>query len=466
MNSLPAVPTAADRYEDTHLLMDVVDTMRHEKMDNDRLAGEEQSDSALIQKVRDIYMAQGLPVTEAMIRQGLELMKSRRFEFMPPRASMGLSLARIYVTRGTWGPRLALRTAAATALALVVAGTFWAVSAARQADWRQDAQTSVATEQHVRSEQRTLLQRVKTTPAVPQPVADHLRQARTALSESERSLATLPGLATDEPVRNALYERSADQARAILDRREVLLDSAVAHLRRATLAMAEVASIQIAFRDADVFDRPTPTHLIPLRDRKLLAFQTAAEAGQAAGMKSAVLLFDQALKLDRQRETIVRQVAEATGVNETTLPIQLEDARKALGAGNIAAAADLLADVSEKLQILPLSYTLRVVDEQGSRTAVWRYYDGNQTSRSHYILVDAIDATGKPIELSIRSAEDKSLKKTSRFGVRVPQEVYDRIGQDKQSDGVVDQSLFGTKAAGELQPRYEFPILDGMITSW
>ena len=159
-------------------------------------------------------------------------------------------------------------------------------------------------------------------------------------------------------------------------------------------------------------------------------------------------------------------MATITGPDAQALSEALEEAKAALVVGNLSVATTLMDNTASKLEILPLSYTLRIVSEPGEKTGVWRYFDGDRSKRSFYIVVDAVDAAGTPVTLPIESVEDNKIKRTSRFAVRVPENVYNAVGADKTDNGIIDKPVFGHKAPGQMDPSYDFETLGGMITAW
>ena len=56
---------------------------------------------------------------------------------------------------------------------------------------------------------------------------------------------------------------------------------------------------------------------------------------------------------------------------------------------------------------------------------------------------------GKVLRRRIRNAETGKTQTVSTWAERVPQAVYERIQSDKQSDGVLDETLFAVKKPGE-----------------
>lgn len=459
-------PVTTESFDNVQMLMDVVDTVRHARQDDERLMTALDSDEELVAKVRGIYDSQGLPVDEATIRQGLDLMKSRRFEFQPPKPSLALKAAQLYITRAAWGPKFLWSAATVGALATSSVALVLGVSAYRFNAWKDDAAASLQAEAALAGRTLQLSKTVRGLPATPRPVADGAGNARQALNEAERVLVGLPVLPKLAEDREAFYEQDAGAARKLVATREGLLGQAKGRLDEVQKTLTGVAALQVAYRGVAAFDQATPSYLESLRDSLKQQFESAAAVGNAAGMDAAVRQFETALSLDSKRVALAAQVNGLSGASVGVLAGTLAETQSLLVAGNLAAAKGHLDDVAAKLAILPLSYTLRIVSEEGERSGVWRYYDNNRSARSYYIVVDAVDASGAKVTLPITSAEDKQVREVSRFAVRVPEHVYEAVGKDKQADGIVDNDQFGRKAAGELDATYAFETLGGTITQW
>ena len=87
---------------DIMLAMDVVDTLRHQQSMVDRELNTEAYDQALIKKVRKIYAAQGLEVSDEIIDRGVAALRENRFAYTAPKWNFKVALARIYINRGRW----------------------------------------------------------------------------------------------------------------------------------------------------------------------------------------------------------------------------------------------------------------------------------------------------------------------------------------------------------------------------
>ncbi len=96
--------------DEVMLAMDVVDTLRHEQQLVERELASDERDQALIEKVKRMYAAQGLEVTDEVIAAGVAALQENRFAYQaaPPRGPVWL--ANLYVRRNRlakWAAMLA-----------------------------------------------------------------------------------------------------------------------------------------------------------------------------------------------------------------------------------------------------------------------------------------------------------------------------------------------------------------------
>ena len=119
-----------DPLDEVMLAMDVVDTLRHRQDLVERELAGDAREKQLIDKLREIYHQQGIEVTDAVLMEGVKALDESRFVYTPPKPSLGVSLARLYVGRKKWGPAVL-----AIALVLVVGlgGYFFAYRPYQQA---------------------------------------------------------------------------------------------------------------------------------------------------------------------------------------------------------------------------------------------------------------------------------------------------------------------------------------------
>lgn len=142
------------------------------------------------------------------------------------------------------------------------------------------------------------------------------------------------------------------------------------------------------------------------------------------------------------------------------------DGQAALKAGDAAGARQAVAELQALRADLRQSYTLQIVSRPGQRTGVFRVPPNNPSGRNYYLIVEALDADGRPVVIPIRDEELSKTVTASAFGVRVPKSTYDAVAQDKQDDGIVQNNRLGQKARGKLDIDYTLPVQGGMISRW
>jgi hypothetical protein len=94
--------------DDLMLAMDVVDTLRHRASLVERELHAEERDQQLIERLREIYAAQGIEVPDEVLAEGVTALKEDRFTYTPPEPSLSLTLAKVYVNRRRWITPLAI----------------------------------------------------------------------------------------------------------------------------------------------------------------------------------------------------------------------------------------------------------------------------------------------------------------------------------------------------------------------
>ncbi|RYE44987.1 MAG: hypothetical protein EOP24_21665 [Hyphomicrobiales bacterium] len=182
--------------DEVMLAMDVVDTLRHRQDLVERELAGDAREKQLIEKLREIYQQQGIEVTDAVLMEGVKALDESRFVYTPPKPSLGVSLAKLYVGRKKWGP-----AALAIALILVVGlgGYFFAYRPYQQA---QVEGARVELSEKLPAQMDALYQSIFEETKVQQAVteAEQVRtRGKTAAAEGDRTgaeqaIASLTGL--------------------------------------------------------------------------------------------------------------------------------------------------------------------------------------------------------------------------------------------------------------------------------
>jgi hypothetical protein len=66
----------------------------------------EDRDQKLLERLRELYTAQGIEVPEHVLEEGVRALREDRFTYKPPAPGLGVTLARLYIHRARWGKGL------------------------------------------------------------------------------------------------------------------------------------------------------------------------------------------------------------------------------------------------------------------------------------------------------------------------------------------------------------------------
>ena len=129
-------------------------------------------------------------------------------------------------------------------------------------------------------------------------------------------------------------------------------------------------------------------------------------------------------------------------------------------------ARDALEDLDDLRIALEQEYTLRIVNVPNQQTGVWRVPDLNTQAKNYYIIVEAVDPTGRVLEVPIENEETKKTERVTAWGLRVDQATFNAVANDKRDDGIIERDRFGFKERGAIRPSYEMQTTGGAITRW
>jgi hypothetical protein len=135
-------------------------------------------------------------------------------------------------------------------------------------------------------------------------------------------------------------------------------------------------------------------------------------------------------------------------------------------AGDAAQAETAVAQLQTLLSTLQDEYRLQIVNEEGKDTGVWTFPEVNQDARNYYIIVEAIGTDGAVRNMTITNEENGETDTVDHWGVRVSEDVFNTIRDDKLDDGIIQDNILGLKNYGFENVDYIYPVLGGEITQW
>lgn len=420
---LPAVVPAPGQprtsMDELMLAMDIVDTLRHEQSLVERELASTKRDEDFVARVKQIYANQGIDVSDALVRQGVEALKQDRFAYTPPKRTFAVRLAEVWVDRWRWVRRsLIASLVLGIGYAVVAIPNAW-VTARRYRDYTEAAEGLQRAGQAVVRDVDALKNAAEEFDSrAPKSVADHLKKL--AANYYDRRSTFAPALAAAvalEPVGPAEY--AADPR---------------ASYARLGAVDRQLNPVQFAARDLD------------------------------AQMKAGLRLFGAAERFEHvsarlqsmhPAESVTARLAEARS-----------RAEGALAAADDAAASTTVGELERLAASLDLAYTLRIVNREGVQSGVWRYHEDAPGGKNYYLVVEAIDANGQSLTLPITNEETQRIETVSLFALRVPQAEYDKVKADKLDNGLIDEAVVGEKRRGELDVDYRVAVAGGAITEW
>lgn len=186
---------------------------------------------------------------------------------------------------------------------------------------------------------------------------------------------------------------------------------------------------------------------------------------QLADQQARVEITETIPKTLRQAHADVLAVATEDAAKKKADAL-MADGERLVRSGDRAGAKKIGVELAALRDEVAREYTLTIVSRPGESTGVWRRPPGNSTARNYYIIVEAIAPDGRRLTLPIRNEESGATETVTKFGVRVPQNVFEAVAQDKRDDGIVQRNRFGIKRRGMLAVEYQLPSDGGFITKW
>jgi hypothetical protein len=137
--------------------------------------------------------------------------------------------------------------------------------------------------------------------------------------------------------------------------------------------------------------------------------------------------------------------------------VNARDAKKARAA---------VMDLQQIKTDLDIQLTVRIVSRPDEYSGVFRIPDTAPNTRNYYLIVEAVDGSGRAHDLEITSEEDQRTARVDKWGVRIPESVFNAVAADKRDDQIVENAVVGEKPKGKLLPQYHIQGAGGAILEW
>ncbi len=186
-------------------------------------------------------------------------------------------------------------------------------------------------------------------------------------------------------------------------------------------------------------------------------------AGQAEAAR-----IELAERLPAEMDALYQTIFEETKVQQAVVEAeQLRQRGKALAAeGDRDGAAQMLIRLTALRDKLRLEYAVRVVNRPGEDSGFWTFPEINTDATNFYLVVEAVGPDGSALTLPIENEENQVTEEVDKWGIRVPESVYNAVAADKRDDGIIQMDEVGRKSFGFLETEYALPVLGGAVTRW
>lgn len=479
--------------QETLLVMDVVDEMRHRAAELDKINATD--DAALKARLAEIYRQQGIEVSDAVLEEAIQAQRDKRFVHVAPKGP-AVAVAKLWIQRR--------RVSLVAGICLSAMG-LWHVAVTmphEAAIVRQIAAVNEWTSglrSHVSGQQGTLAkakEQVLEAKRAAESVAnaDRLRGviqaevAAAAKSESDalKGLAELQ-VAPGPKLERAEYETryASLQARVQAEQEKgKAIDLAIAALYGAAERIRAATGLSVSLDAAN--DQVVALALAPERDAVraklyasgvagILAGQANVARTSAAALSDLTQVFGEMAAL-KERAAALRDAgqkttpdAEGAGALEAAyarMSAALEAVDPARGLGALVDARKAESQLTTLVALLSGEYVYRVVNREGVKSGVWRYNTQTPNAKNYYLVVEAVNSSGQVDPVEVLNEETGKTEPARLFAVRVSEAAYEKVKADKMDNGLVDRAEIGRKARGHLRPTFSVDVTGGYITSW
>lgn len=474
--------------EESLLTMDIVDKIRHEEALLDEYANDEERAQKLKEHLANVYRQQGIDVSDDVLEEGVKASMEGRFVHKPVTKGFAVKLANIYIQRGRWGKQLAALLAALG----IGSGAYYGTVMLPEQQNRATAIVKTNTGLRNLSETRTLLlqraQRLLQGLQQPMAATDASRslleslesEAKSLVVKSESALTHLQ-LPDNKPISEADYDtRYSSLNRAVTEAQDALTQAEVDIIEAERLLNNRGRVSDLATQLNALGVRLSNERLNSQFKIRMEAYQTQA---QDALRKGDIPLAEQhimalsggldnypALMSVNQEAQRVLDEAKRTSKEplvDDELALYYSKVLAGVDAGSLQKARSAMQELQQLAALVKLDLKLKIVNRSGVKSGVWRISNANaNAARNYYLVVEALDRSGKSVDLPITNEESQNTNWVNLFAVRVTQRDFERVKADKLDNGIIDSALIGEKAPGYITLNWRINKVGGYITQW
>ncbi|VVB77969.1 Uncharacterised protein [uncultured archaeon] len=461
-------------------MSDVASAARQLEEAVDRELNLDEKKTELQKKLLDAASARGEPLTPAQADIAVENFFEGLYSFKEPKRTFETRLAEIYVDRVRIGKFYGIPAIAAA----VLAGVVWTGSSIASSIHRQSLERGVeAKVEKIYNERQRISMDVDEINSSPvrgqlsrseqEIIIKDIELTKRDLKDADKFfLEFCPGGSAEKGVTQENYTLAESKLASI----NGSLNDAETQIRQARGLIETQEKLGYTRKNLDSLMGEIKTA------KPIPVFLSRAENAYNSGLAAiSRRQINEANNSGQQLLEIKRDISEFSGLSERVekaysdiKSVAKENAAINQGEELYREAAQLvrsanvprLSETAQKLETLDETlnqeYKILIVDRPGWKTGDDRYYNNDRSKPSYYVLVEAIDSSGRALPRNIRnSGETGQTERVTMWGEGVTPDTWERIKADKMDNHHVDNNEIGYKKRGYLNETKTFYGLNG-----
>ena len=470
------------------MMVDVATTVRQKQDEVNQQLNIHEVRAELKKRLRETAQVSGEQLTDFQVESAINSYFKGLYSFQESQRDFGTRIAEIYVDR----VRLAKKFGIPPLIGVATAGLIWlsveGIQSARLKSQERGVETAVEIAYQERQKLLTETQEISSSPFVDKLPTTERAKLQFQLSNSQERLNSMSPFfqkyCSDGTSEDDITRENYQEARNSLTTTESSISKVKTEVQEGRTMIQTQEGLVLTHRNLE-------TLIGEIRELKPLeVFSQRAENVYSAGIggiKRRNLIeakqkeqeltgvkkdISQFFDLTAQIESLygsIRATAKEEEASQRGESLYQEAKQLAVSA-DVSRLSQTVSQLQNLNTILNQEYTLRIINRNGIRSGIDRYYTDQSGKRvsGFYLIVEAIDSKGNALQMDIRNEENGQTERVTMWGERIPNEVYERVKEDKLDNGVINNDVVGNKRRGYLKEEISMPGItkQGQITRW
>lgn len=470
------------------MMVDVATTVRQKQDEVNQQLNIHEARTELKKRLQETARISGEQLTDFQIESAINSYFDGLYSFQEPERDIETRIAEIYVDR----VRLAKKFGIPPLIGVAAAGLIWlsaeGIQSARLKSQERSVENAVETAYQEKQKLLTETQEISSSPFVDKLPITERAKLQSQLSNSQERLNSMSPFfqkyCSDGTAEDDITRENYQEARNSL----TIMEDSIGKVKIEVQGGRTMIQIQEGLVSTH---RNLETLIGEIRGLKPLeVFSQRAENTYSAGIggierrnlieakqKEQELMgvkkdISQFFDLTAQTESLYGSIrATAKGEEASQRGESLyQEAKQLAVSADVLRLSQTVSQLQNLNTILNQEYTLRIVNRNGIRSGIDRYYTDQSGKRvsGYYLIVEGVDSRGNALQIDIKNEENGQIERVTMWGERIPNEVYERVKEDKLDNGIINNDAVGKKMRGYLREEMTMPGVtkQGQITRW